>query len=199
MLLCLSPYPVLLFMGQDWASTSPFLFFSDHGGEVGAAVTAGRSREFHGHAGDGTLPDPEAASTFEASKLRWEERDEDPHASVRELYRYCLRERQELSREGALARGQWCVFTFHSLVAIRYEVPGAERMLLFALDGSRIREHELPASISAGRDAEWRIILGSESEQFGGRGHATGDGGWAIAGPAALWLEVSMKGAAHAP
>ena len=70
MLLCLGPHPVLLFMGQDWAASSPFLFFSDHGGELGRLVSAGRRREF-GH--NEAAPDPESPSTFEASKLSWDE------------------------------------------------------------------------------------------------------------------------------
>jgi maltooligosyltrehalose trehalohydrolase len=198
MLLCLSPYPVLLFMGQEWAATTPFLFFTDHGGELGAAVSAGRKREFSGFADDrqsGAIPDPEDPATFEASKLRWSERQDLAHAAVVELYQECLRERRELAREGAFERGLWRIDVYGTLIALRYVVSDTERMLLVALDGSRISAKTLPDALATGNDAEWRLLIGSESHRFGGKGHSYKEGGWSIEGPAAVWLEVSMKGA----
>ena len=202
MLLCLSPYSVLLFMGQEWAATSPFLFFTDHGGELGAAVSQGRRREFSGHAeeGDsGAVPDPEASSTFERSKLRWEERQGARHAGTLDLYRTCLRERRALAAAGAFARGQWTALAFGPLLAVRYEVPGGERMLLVSLGSGRLSEAALPREASAGGEAEWRIMLGSEAERFGGKGHGDEEGRWSVEGPAAVLLELSTKGALHAP
>ena len=201
MLLCLSPYPVLLFMGQEWAATTPFLYFTNHGGELGAAVSAGRSREFSWHAQEGragALPDPEAASTFGASKLRWEERHDLAHAAIVDLYQECLRERRELAREGAFGRGLWRVDVLGTVIALRYVVSDTERMLLVALDDSRISENTLPQALSAGTGAEWKVLIGSESHRFGGKGHSDRRDGWSLKGPAALWLEVSSKGALHA-
>ena len=47
-LLLLSPYTPLLFMGQEWAASTPFQFFTDHGAELGRLVTEGRRAEFAG-------------------------------------------------------------------------------------------------------------------------------------------------------
>ncbi|WP_380178409.1 malto-oligosyltrehalose trehalohydrolase [Kalamiella sp. sgz302252] len=71
-LLC-SPHIPLLFMGEEYGETNPFLFFTDFHGELAKAVREGRAREFQGHAGheDESVPDPNAASTFAASKLDW--------------------------------------------------------------------------------------------------------------------------------
>jgi len=94
------PTTPLLFMGQEWAATTPFLFFSDHGGELGAAVSKGRREEFKSFASfadpetRARIPDPEAPSTFEKSRLRWEEREVGEHARVLELHRTMLRLRQ---------------------------------------------------------------------------------------------------------
>jgi maltooligosyltrehalose trehalohydrolase len=69
-LLC--PHIPLLFMGEEMASRSPFLFFTDHNEQLAAAVREGRQREFASFAGfparqGGTLPDPNAIETFERS------------------------------------------------------------------------------------------------------------------------------------
>lgn len=93
LLLLSLPATPLLFMGQEWASSSPFLFFSDHEGELGEAVRKGRREEFKTFAAFAdpatrdAIPDPQAPATFEASKLRWEERAEAQHARVLDLYR----------------------------------------------------------------------------------------------------------------
>lgn len=90
------PATPLLFMGQEWAASSPFLFFSDHEGELGEAVRRGRREEFRSfaafadaHARD-AIPDPQAADTFRLSKLRWDEVGQGDHARVLSVYRALL-------------------------------------------------------------------------------------------------------------
>lgn len=83
--LLLSPHIPMLFMGEEFAASTPFLFFCDFGPDLAQAVTDGRRREFAQFAGfseesvRASIPDPGAAATFEASKLRWEEREQAPH------------------------------------------------------------------------------------------------------------------------
>ncbi len=83
-----APSPPLLFMGEEWAASTPFLFFSDFGGDLARAVTEGRRREFASFAEFSDpavreeIPDPEAPETFAASTLRWEEREDPEHARV---------------------------------------------------------------------------------------------------------------------
>ncbi|WP_034917820.1 malto-oligosyltrehalose trehalohydrolase [Erwinia sp. 9145] len=71
-LLC-SPHIPLLFMGEEYGETHPFLFFTDFHGDLAKAVREGRAKEFAGHAGhEGeSVPDPNAKTTFEMSKLDW--------------------------------------------------------------------------------------------------------------------------------
>ena len=71
-LLC-SPHIPLLFMGEEYGETNPFLFFTDFHGDLARAVREGRAREFQGHAGheDESVPDPNAENTFRLSKLDW--------------------------------------------------------------------------------------------------------------------------------
>jgi maltooligosyltrehalose trehalohydrolase len=106
-LLLLSPYTPLLFMGQEWNASSPFLYFTDHAAELGRAVTEGRRREFqHFEAfSHMEIPDPQADATFERSKLLWEEQGDPARAGVLAWYRELLRIRaahpamQDRSRE----------------------------------------------------------------------------------------------------
>lgn len=92
LLMLASPETPLLFMGQDWAASSPFLYFTDHNAELGRLVTEGRRQEFGRFAAfadpatRAAIPDPQAASTFEASRLVWDEIAREPHASIRRFY-----------------------------------------------------------------------------------------------------------------
>jgi maltooligosyltrehalose trehalohydrolase len=99
-LLLFLPETPLLFMGQEWAASTRFLFFTDHHVELGRLVTKGRREEFSrfdAFADPVTrtrIPDPQASSTFEDSRLVWNERMQAPHAGVLELYRALLRLRR---------------------------------------------------------------------------------------------------------
>jgi maltooligosyltrehalose trehalohydrolase len=95
LLLC-APATPLLFMGQEWATTAPFLYFTDHPEDLGRRVTEGRRNEFR-HFSAFTdpeqrhrIPDPQAESTFTSSQLKWAEIESEPHASVHRLYQRLL-------------------------------------------------------------------------------------------------------------
>ena len=91
------PMTPLIFMGQEWMAGSPFLFFTDLEPGLGASVTAGRRHEFRHFPGfadpdaRARIPDPQAAATFEMSRLRWDERDTGRHQESLALYRALLR------------------------------------------------------------------------------------------------------------
>jgi 1,4-alpha-glucan branching enzyme len=86
--LLLAPAIPLLFMGEEWGASTPFLFFSDFGEELGRAVTEGRRREFAAWpafsdpARRERIPDPQDPATMRASALRWHERANAPHAAT---------------------------------------------------------------------------------------------------------------------
>lgn len=106
-LLLFCPQLPLLFQGQEWAASAPFLFFSDHEPELGAKVTAGRKKEFAGFSGfSGEVPDPQDPSSFERSKLDWSEVGDAHHAPILDLYRDLLALRRELPHGKAHATAQ---------------------------------------------------------------------------------------------
>lgn len=91
----LSPFTPMIFMGEEWAASSPFPFFSDLGPELGPRVTKGRAREFAAMGWDQPTPDPQSEETFRSAKLNWDELDEGHHARMLEWYRMLLRMRRE--------------------------------------------------------------------------------------------------------
>ena len=93
----------LLFMGQEWAAGSPFLYFTDHHDELGRLVSEGRRKEFEGFEGfQGEVPDPQASSTFERSRLSWDELEQPDHAGVLRLYRDLIALRRGLPVESEI-------------------------------------------------------------------------------------------------
>lgn len=100
-LLLTSQFTPLLFQGEEWAASSPFLYFTDHADAgVAKAVSEGRKREFaaFGWKPD-DIPDPQDPATFERSKLRWEELNRQPHRETLEWYRRLLALRRTLTGE----------------------------------------------------------------------------------------------------
>ncbi len=90
-----SPFTPMLFMGEEHGERNPFQFFSDHIDEdIAVATREGRRREFAAFArfAGEQVPDPQAAETFEASKLS---REGEP-AGLRDLYARLLTARREL-------------------------------------------------------------------------------------------------------
>ena len=83
-LLLTSPFVPMLFQGEEWGASSPFLYFTDHDdADLGRAVSEGRRREFaaFGWRPD-EVPDPQDPATFEASRLPWAEVSDPAHADL---------------------------------------------------------------------------------------------------------------------
>jgi maltooligosyltrehalose trehalohydrolase len=99
--LLLSPHVPMLFMGEEYAASTPFLYFCDFGPELAQAVSDGRRNEFAHFAAfadpaaRARIPDPNALATFTACKLRWDERGVEPHAARLALVRRLLALRRE--------------------------------------------------------------------------------------------------------
>jgi maltooligosyltrehalose trehalohydrolase len=91
-----APFVPLLFQGEEFAASTPFLYFADHDDpEMAKAVREGRKREFAAFGfAETDVPDPEAPETFERSRLNWREADEGPHREMREWYRALIRLRR---------------------------------------------------------------------------------------------------------
>lgn len=113
-LLLLSPMIPLLFMGEEWGSTRPFLFFTEHSEELAQTVREGRRAEFADFSAfldeksRERIPDPNALTTFQASIPDFEVRESPPFSACLERYRtlLALRHQHIIPRlSGAVALG----------------------------------------------------------------------------------------------
>ena len=172
-LLLLSPYTPLLFQGQEWAASTPFLFFTDHNPELGKLVTEGRRAEFAHFKGfhGSEVPDPQARSTFEASKLKWDEMEQGEHGQTLALYLELLRMRADLPAFKERRKE-----TFRSAhvdtdaIAMRYLDPtgGEDLLVIVNLKGDLSVELAASDVTRAPEGTRWRAILSTDEPQFGG-------------------------------
>ncbi|MBO9555650.1 malto-oligosyltrehalose trehalohydrolase [Cellulomonas sp.] len=93
-LVLLSPFTPMLFMGEEWAASTPWQYFTSYpDADLGAAVSRGRRAEFGGHGWrdlygeDVDVPDPQSPDTFRRSVLDRSETTSEPHARVLDWYR----------------------------------------------------------------------------------------------------------------
>jgi maltooligosyltrehalose trehalohydrolase len=175
LLLC-SPYTPLLWMGQEWAAGTPFLYFTDHPAELGRLVTEGRRREFGRFSAFGDtaararIPDPQAEETFRRSVLDWSEPERPPHAGVLALHRALLALR---AGHPALRRRDRGGFDVSSpapgTVALRRTGEGGETLLLVAALTVHGADVDLAADrVTAPPPGGWSLALSTEEGRFGG-------------------------------
>ena len=167
-LLLLAPETPLLFMGQEWATSAPFLYFTDHNEDLGRRITAGRRREFGRFAAFADpavrerIPDPQAAATFEASRLPWAERNAPAHAGVWRLHQVLLALRR---REPALAPGGRVEVTSPDAgtVAVLYGAADAPALAVVARLAGAGR---VGVPVGGGARRPWQLVLTSEDPGF---------------------------------
>jgi maltooligosyltrehalose trehalohydrolase len=97
LVLC-SPFVPMLFQGEEFAASSPFLYFAHHADpEVARAVSEGRRREFVAFGWNPEqIPDPQDAQTFERSKLDWSEIQREPHVAMLFWHQHLIALRKEI-------------------------------------------------------------------------------------------------------
>ena len=192
-LLLLGPQTPMLFMGQEFGASDPFLYFADHEPELAAMVRRGR-HEFMGQFPRVTgfdsvspLPDPADPNTFEVSKLDWNE-------SQRNV------ELIDLHRDLIGLRKEDAVFSRQDQRMIEASVAGPEAFILRWFDETgddRLGFFNLGRDLeffcvsepllAAPPDSSWNVLWSSEDPRYGGMGTPPFDEKtWRIPGPAAV-------------
>jgi maltooligosyltrehalose trehalohydrolase len=173
LLLC-SPATPLLFMGQEWAASTPFLFFTDHNKRLGQRVTDGRRNEFKSFSAFSDpdarrrIPDPQAVTTFHSSKLGWEEITREPHASVHRLYRALLHLRRTESALRSTDRSCFEVSEIdQSAILLLRESPSSASILVIVqfVRGGVIALNNHSAARTLPR-RRWQVVLTTEDPEF---------------------------------
>jgi maltooligosyltrehalose trehalohydrolase len=173
-LLLTSPMTPLLFMGQEWAASSPFLYFTDLEPSLGATVTAGRRYEFRAFPefsdplARERIPDPQAEGTFESSKLHWEEIARQPHASTFALYKRVLALRREHPALQASDRFDGEALAVPPDTVMMRRRNGAEDFLIVA----RLRGRgPVAVDVEDGSSRRFDIVLTTEEPEFASDPH----------------------------
>ena len=92
-----SPFLPMLFMGEEWGETNPFLFFISHTDkELAALVNKGRKEEFSYFNWQGEPPDPRHEHTFNSSPLQWNLAVTEPHGTMLRYYMRMIALRKSL-------------------------------------------------------------------------------------------------------
>jgi maltooligosyltrehalose trehalohydrolase len=161
----LAPGLPMLFMGEEWAETAPFLYFISHGDEkLVKAVQKGRKAEFKAFGWRGKAPDPAAEETFDRSKLDWTLKDKAHHAGMLALYKSLIGLRRDVPALADLTR-QGMTIQFNdedmTMTAIRRH-PEGDVLLAFNCSAG-------PAAIEI-KEGGWVPLLDVQAETFGGMG-----------------------------
>ncbi len=189
----LSPGVPLLFQGQEFSASTPFLYFADHQGELGGLVRKGRGEflvQFPSIAGaemQGRLPDPGALETFQRCVLDWRERER--HGEALALHRDLLALRRELfpaappPLDGAVLEDDCWL--------LRYFPTDGEDWLVIVNLGRDRRVASIPEPLLAPLEGRvWHLRWSSEHPDYGGGGVAEPfpDGQWWLPGQATIVL-----------
>jgi maltooligosyltrehalose trehalohydrolase len=193
----LSPPTPMLFQGQEFGATSPFLYFADHGADLSPKVGRGR-REFLAQFPSIKAPetgallrDPADPSTFQACKLDLRERE--AHAPVYSLHRDLLALRQSdpafsAQRSDRIAGALLGERAF----LVRFFCEAGDRLIVVNL-GADVTLTPAPEPLLAPRvGSTWQLVFSSEAAKYGGKGFTPPHdaGNWKLSAHCASVLEA---------
>ncbi len=196
-LMLLMPGTPLLFQGQEFGATAPFLFFADHNPELAKGVLKGRTEfltqfpSLASEAARARVPAPHDPTTFERCKLNWDEREENGtllclHRDLLAMRRgdAAFRAQDATAIDGAVLGPE--------LFVLRYAAPAPddERLLIVNL-GVDVDAGSFPEPLVAPPDGHtWTLRWSSADPEYGGYGTpaVVTDAGWRLPGHTAIVL-----------
>jgi maltooligosyltrehalose trehalohydrolase len=181
-LMLLTPCTPLLFQGQEFAASTPFLYFARHEEELNGLISKGRHEfltqfpNIRSEDGGKLLSSPAAEETFRRCKLDHSERER--HAHVVRMHRELLRLRRA---DPVFAR--WDASRMHGAVLgpeaflLRFfGAAGDDRLLLVNL-GATLPLLPMPEPLLAPpAGMGWKLLWNSEDARYGGNGMIEPDG-----------------------
>ena len=181
----LAPFIPLLFMGEEYGETAPFLYFVSHGDpDLIEAVRRGRQEEFAAFAWHGEVPDPQDERTFDQSRLQYELREEPGSRRLLDFFRQLIRLRKAMPSLALLSKEQLEVEVFETerVLSLR-RVNGEDEVMVFLCfaTGAAPVTPRFPAG-------NWRKVLDSSDQQWLGPGPSAPEH---IAGGAPVPLQLN--------
>jgi maltooligosyltrehalose trehalohydrolase len=175
-LMLLAPATPMLFQGQEFGASTPFLYFADHEPELAALVATGRNeflRQFPSLRDDKTLAvrtAPHDEQAFERSKLDLGERARN--GAVYDLHKDLLRLRRE-DPTFAAQRGDWmhgAVLGPEALLLRFATGTGEDRLVLVNLGADLDLANVAEPLLAPPFEKTWRILFSTEDPRYGGSG-----------------------------
>jgi maltooligosyltrehalose trehalohydrolase len=175
-LMLLAPGTPMLFQGQEFSASSPFLYFADHEPELAKLVSKGRGDFLAQFPSLGTpdmktcLAEPSDPATFQRCKLDWSERDRNKEAAL--LHKDLLRLRREdpVFRAQRPHRVDGAVLAAEALAVRFFGEAGDDRLLLINLGMDLAWVPAPDPLIAAPEGTRWGVLWSSESPKYGGCG-----------------------------
>ncbi len=174
-LLLLGPQTPLLFQGQEFGASSPFLYFADHAGELATAVRKGRAEfllQFPSIAKpeiQAALADPGALRTFESCKLDFAERSQ--HSATYRFHRDILQLRRNdavLSARDRMIEG--AVLGPEAFVLRFFSAEAGDRLLIVNLGPALVLDIAPEPLLAPCGGSAWRTVWSSDAAHYGGEG-----------------------------
>jgi maltooligosyltrehalose trehalohydrolase len=201
--LLLGPHTPLLFMGQEFDSSSLFSYFADYEGKAAEELWASRKREievFEQYASDAAqsaILNPCAPETFLRSKLNFEERE--LHSLTLRLYRdlLALRRHDAVLSQRPQSQVDGAVLDEHAFILRWLDAGGADRILLINLDRERSRRSLAEPLLAPPAGRQWCLKWSSEHTSYGGMGpvQPVDSRGWHLQAETASFLVAEPRAA----
>jgi maltooligosyltrehalose trehalohydrolase len=170
LVLCAPNIP-LLFMGEEYGETAPFLYFTSHtDSALAQAVRDGRRREFAHFAWSGEVPDPQDPQTFTRSVLHHDLRQKDPYQALLQWYHDLIAVRKDSPalRSCSKENLETTLLSEQEVLLMRRWQPQEEDLLLIACFSRDPVSLVLPIP-----PGQWRQVIDADAMRYGGTGQAT--------------------------
>lgn len=191
-LILLTPGTPMLFQGQEFGSTRPFLYFADHQGELGASIARGRGDFLAQFPSVSlvSLDDPRKQATFAKCVLDWSERERNERTLALHRDLIALRRNDPVLRRCDEVPLDGAVFRSHVILVRTFGPPELGDRLLIVNIGRDCVPQAVPQPLLAPPDEQkWSAMWASENPDYGGEGQAetiADDGRWRFSGRSAV-------------
>jgi maltooligosyltrehalose trehalohydrolase len=201
-LMLLGPGTPMLFQGQEFGASAPFLYFADHKPELARQVRRGRAdflRQFPALAApemQAELPDPADITTYEKSKLDLSERERNAEAYALHLDLLTIRREDPVFAAQRPGGVDGAVLALEAFVIRYFSGEHDDRLLLVNL-GRELAVDPAPEPLLAPpAGARWKVQWSSEDPRYGGFGTppVEGDAGWHLPGESAVVMRPVPHG-----
>ena len=196
----LGPSTPMLFQGQEYGASTPFLYFADHTPELAGAVRRGRIEflaQFPSLTDDRVvkaLAPPAAEATFNSCKLDRTERER--HRAAYELHCDLIGlRRKDPVLSGGTTRPEGAVLGPGVLLLRYLSAEHGDRLLIVNLDCDLDFTPAREPLLAPPLNGRWKTVWSSEAPEYGGQGTAPldPDGPWLIPGSSAMFFVSEQR------